>query len=570
MAQMKMYPAVNNSPQTSLAAALTAAATDISLTDAGALPDAPNLCTIGTDEDAEVVLYAAKNGNTLTGCVRGYYGTTAKAWAALSSVYRGFTAYDHDAFMQNITDLYKQVNAAMVQGTHVYGVRWDKTNATMTRLFEAADITTDTTNFAHRGSINANYSNPFDKLYPWSAMKQCNVDLTKYRALIAGEDIRDAVVAWYGEPGFKDDGSNGFVGAYRPPFWYTAYEDGDTVIFAVASGKMEGWRESPAYIRGYGFATDAGNNLLSCDNGQPLTNVAVSTLHSRAKAGGFTIEDIYTVSGEDTLMIVEYANMNMQSAIGNGCDGNYRENDADKPHIAETGATRVVLPAAFAAFAVEGATLDFGATKGAVIAANRRKCLGYEEYSEEGYISVNFDQALDVTTDMFVSVHGVVNGAAIGNASGYIGANGKANAFYRGSVGWANRWRYVLGAYRQTGTGAIWMCEDPDACDDYDALDTSVHKNTGLILPTSNNYIKSLGLVDGMGALPFCTEVGGSSSAPVGDYVYVPSLSTGNTIMLLGGDASTGAGCGPFSASWNRAASSSSWTCAALPVLKSP
>lgn len=610
MAQKTMYPAINNSPVTTLAAAVTANSTTIEVVDTSALPAAPNIATIGTDDTAELVLYTGISGSSLTGCTRGFNGTTVKAWPVGSKIYRAHTAYDHDTFRNNIVDLVasrtadeaaiqqnasgltalgntvsdlsdsvderiaeinRQINAALTRGTHIYGVKWDKTNAAMTRMFEAAGITTDTANFCNKGSLNASYSNPFDNIYPFNLFRQCNVDLAKYKALEPGQDIRDAVTAWYGEPGFKDDGTNGLVGAYRPQYWFTAYEDADgSVIFAVADGKMEGWAESKPYIRGYGFATDAGDNLLTCVNGQPLTNVAMSTLHTRAKNSGFTIDDIYTYSAEVTAAIVEYATMNMQTAIGSGVDSGYRSNDADKPHIAETGATRVVLPSACSAFAIEGMTLDFAATKDGVVAANRRTCVGQEAYSESGYISVLFDEPLDVSTDMFVSFHGMTNGSALGNASGYIGTNGKANAFYRGAIMHANRWRYILGAYRQTGTGKIFICPADDDPDKYDALNTSKHTDTGLVLPTSNNYISALGLVDGLGAVPFCTAVGGNSSNPVGDYVYVPALTTGNTVLLAGGSANYGAIDGPFYGDWRSAASYSYWNYAVSPVLKSP
>ena len=613
MAFKTMYPAINNSPVTTLAAAVTTASTTLELVDASCLPAAPNICTIGTDDTAELVLYTNISGNSLTGCTRGFNNTTIKGWALGSKVYRAFSAYDHQAFIDNLNDLaasrttdeaaiqqnaddiddlesdlsdlsdsvdarvanlQQQINAAMTRGIHIYGAKWDKTNAACTRVFEAASIATDTSNFKHSGSVNNSYSNPFDNIYPWNLFRQCNVDLTKYAALHPGDDIREAVVAWYGDPSFKDDGSNGFVGAYRPQYWYTAYEDGDYIIFAVADGKMDGWAESPAYIRGYGFAVDAEDSKLTCYNGQPLTNVALSTLHTRANNSGFTIEDIYTYSAEVTAFVVEYATMNSQAAIGEGCDACNCENEGDKPHVAETGATRVVLPAACAAFALEGVTLDFGATKGAVVAANRRTCTGYEAYSDNDYISVKFDEALDTTTDMFVSFHGMANGDAIGNASGYIGTAGKHNAFYRGSVLHANRWRYVLGAYRQTGTSHIWICPADDDPDSYNALNTSKHEDTGLELPASmsGKYIDELGLADGLGAVPFCTAAnnGGTSSNPVGDAVYTPAASTANTVLLAGGDAYYGASAGAFCGYWNGAASHSSWACAVLPVLKNP
>ena len=96
-----MYPAKINSPMTLLSAAITAAATTVPVDDADLLPYAPNLATIGKGEDCETIYYGAKDGNSLTSVTRGFQGT-ASAWVLGESVYRAFTAYDHDTFKSNI------------------------------------------------------------------------------------------------------------------------------------------------------------------------------------------------------------------------------------------------------------------------------------------------------------------------------------------------------------------------------------------------------------------------------------------------------------------------------------
>ena len=97
-----MYPGKVNSPATTLSASITDIVTTIPLTDASVLPDAPNLAVIGTDEDCETILYAAKAGNDLTGCTREFQGVK-KAWAVGTSVARMFTAYDYDTLRTNLT-----------------------------------------------------------------------------------------------------------------------------------------------------------------------------------------------------------------------------------------------------------------------------------------------------------------------------------------------------------------------------------------------------------------------------------------------------------------------------------
>ncbi len=103
MAQETMYAAKVNSPETTLASGIDDSATTIALADASVLPAGPNLAVLGTGEDAETVLYTAKDGNSLTGCTRGKEGTAA-SWPAGTAVARRICAYDHDTFKANVED----------------------------------------------------------------------------------------------------------------------------------------------------------------------------------------------------------------------------------------------------------------------------------------------------------------------------------------------------------------------------------------------------------------------------------------------------------------------------------
>lgn len=120
----QMYPAKVNSPQTELAADITATDTTITVQDASALPDAHNLITIGSDENAETILYRGKNGNDLTDCIRGFQGS-ARAWSAGSKCARNYTAYDHDAARENIEE---NRAAAQTANTAITNHKNDKNN----------------------------------------------------------------------------------------------------------------------------------------------------------------------------------------------------------------------------------------------------------------------------------------------------------------------------------------------------------------------------------------------------------------------------------------------------------
>lgn len=96
-----MYAPQNNGPHTLLASAANSAQTSITVENASVLPDAPNVLTVGTDEDAELVLLESKAGNILT-VQRGYNGTAAKAWDAGTWIYRAITAQDIAALQRNV------------------------------------------------------------------------------------------------------------------------------------------------------------------------------------------------------------------------------------------------------------------------------------------------------------------------------------------------------------------------------------------------------------------------------------------------------------------------------------
>ena len=90
-----LYPGIAFSPQAELTDNIGAADTVIPVSNTDAFPPAPNLATIGVDEEGETVLYTAKTGTALSGCQRGVEGA-ARAWQAGEIIGRNFTAKDHN------------------------------------------------------------------------------------------------------------------------------------------------------------------------------------------------------------------------------------------------------------------------------------------------------------------------------------------------------------------------------------------------------------------------------------------------------------------------------------------
>ena len=161
----------------------------------------------------------------------------------------------------------------------------------------------------------------------------------------------------------------------------------------------------------------------------------------------------------------------------------------------------------------------------------------------------------------------------IGSKSGYIGLNNGSNiAYYRGKELYGNGPKYVLGAYRESETRHVWIAKDIYDADDVNTLNKDKHIDTGIQLPITGGYIKTLGRVKGLACPPFCTSVGGNSAIPVGDVIVLPdvSITTSNQIMLDGGDMHLGSQNGVWYSTFH-VSSTAAWpTFTARPVLLPP
>lgn len=458
-----------------------------------------------------------------------------------------------------------------------YIARWDKVNAQMVRQGDAEGITTDTSNFGHFGAVNPNYSNPFDTIYPWSERRLCNIDLTAYMALDTGDDITDCVVAWEGDTTFSYDHEYG-VWVYTPEFWGDGWDDGTYRYFEVDDREVKGKHHFPAHIGGRWHGREVTLSIEGTDKtclipspGMPAKRIAMSTLHTYANNYGATLDNIWSMDASSLLYLVEYAHFNTQTKLGSGVSSLHDE--GEKKVGADAADSAVIrIPANMAANAIVGAILDIGTAKG----GNQVGSFSIEAVEpvagDDTLLAVTLNEAVTVTTANYVSIHGKINTAdeAIGGRSGYIGTNGKSSAYYRGEQFFGNLWRYVLGAYHQANTHHVFIAEDEDGADAVNAINVNVHKDTGVVLAGSNGYTKTLGMfrADGLFALPATTEIGGSSSAPTGDYHYAGT--TSNTVLLVGGNASSGTNDGRFCGRWNIAASYSAWSYGACPLLKNP
>lgn len=170
MAQTIMYPGIDNSPKTIITGEVTATDTTIPIESAAALPEGPNLATLGTGDNAEVLLYTSIADNVLQGCVRGV-GGTARVWAAGTNIYRAYTNKDHQIFIDNIRDLDSN--------------KLDKTGS-------AENLTAAFTAAASRSNISSGekISISFGKISKWFT----DLKALAFKATVGTSDISDGAV----------------------------------------------------------------------------------------------------------------------------------------------------------------------------------------------------------------------------------------------------------------------------------------------------------------------------------------------------------------------------------------
>lgn len=472
----------------------------------------------------------------------------------------------------------KAVTDALRKNTHHYTARWDKTLAQLTRTGSAAGITTNTENFGHFGSVNPDYDNPFDDIYPWSGIKLCNINIETYQALSPGESVTKCVTAWEGDPDFSYTDTNG-VWRYRPEFWgcwspgnyYTVSDQPGARLIHYPEAITGRWSGSTVTRTINGEPTTC---LLPLVNNIPQTSTVLSTLHTYAKNYGATLDSVYSIDADVLLFVVEYATMNSQNAIGMGVtdlilQGNY--------HFVEnaTESTQVkILKSEAGDDVIQGAIFDIGAVEGGSALARTVVISTSDDPDNANNLIVTLSSAVTVTTSDFWSIHGLrtLADSGVGSRSGYIGTNGKSHVYYRGMEMYGNVLLYTLGAYENHEDQHIWIAQNDTQADRYDTLDTSVHMDTGLVLPSSSGYINALGrppLSNLLTIPPFCTETGGNSSNPVGDSMTNRVGST-DTVLCCGGYCSSGYGAGIFYGYWYIASSATGWMIGARPRLKNP
>lgn len=378
-------------------------------------------------------------------------------------------------------------------------------------------------NATHDGS---DVVNDFDNEYPWNGIYTYNYD-----------PVTDSEVARYGDPDFKFDGSNGEVMTYIPEFYYKRWQDGTKEHIQTSEFPIAGFTRSPAFSVGRYNTYYDGSKMHSYSGYCPEVNRNITSFRTLSRQVGNNFGQLdwrYFIL--QILYLVEYADYNSQSKLGNGATG-FRVNNADAALMAETSVNRILLPTSNANQFDIGQQVSIGtsATYNWTVAKNRT-VLSKETYSDgtNSGTMVYFDgDPVNIAVGNVLWTTGQKSGTCdgLGMKSGCYKTNKNA-CIYRGIENpFGNVYQFLDGLNIQSNQP--YICYDPT---EYvvDKFTSPFNKLGYTQLNTAGtwNWVKTMGYDENNQLVSLPIESGGSASTYITDQ-YVTN--TGNRIALVGG-----------------------------------
>ena len=456
---------------------------------------------------------------------------------ARQSTAKGKTFESVDA---RIEELEADVDNIETTRGHVYGIRrkiTSNSSSAWERLFDSIGKTATATK--NGGTVQ----NDFDNLAPWSDIKSCNYDLTTKK-----------INAWFGDANFKFDGTNGDVFTHIPKTYWKIYQENDYDYVLLADYPRAGFMEIDGFFIGRYNASVVSDVLHSYSGLVPTTNKNIGQFRTLANALGSNFSQLdwrYFVL--QMLYLVEYANYNSQSMLGNGI----QSRKYLKTLVAESNTNRAIVGSSSGYYV--GQIIRIGTSDGGTQIADERKITAIEAYDEDGVTgaALTFDgAAVNIAIDNFVCTMAQETGQcdSLGMKSGCLNNDGYHSMIYRGVENiFANIWQWVDGINIKDNLAYICKDHSEYASDKF----TDPYKPLAYTNCNTNGNPKTLGLDVDEPFFRFPTEVGGGSSTYMCDYYY---QNTGNRVALVGGGFSDGAYGGLWCWYLSGASSFASWS----------
>jgi hypothetical protein len=420
-----------------------------------------------------------------------------------------------------LEELEEDVDGIETTRGHVYGIRrkiTDNSSSAWERLFDSIGKVANATK--NGGTVQ----NDFDSLAPWSEIKSCNYDLTTKK-----------INAWFGDANFKFDGTNGDVFTHVPKTYWKIYQEDDYDYVLLADYPKAGFMEVDGFFAGRYNGAVVDDVLHTYSGLVPTTNKTIGAFRTLANALGDNFSQLdwrYFVL--QMLYLVEYANYNSQTMLGNGV----MNRKYLKTLIAESNTNRVVIGSASGYYV--GQIIRIGTSDGGSQIADARKITAIEPY-DDGTITgseITFDgAAVNIAVDNFVCTMAQITGQcdALGMKSGCLNNDGYHSMIYRGIENiFANIWQWVDGINIKDHLAYICKDHSKYASDKFDGD----YKPLAYTNCDTNGNPKTLGLDVDEPFFRFPTAIGGGTSTYMCDYYW---QNTGNRVALVGGNFNFGA-----------------------------
>lgn len=376
--------------------------------------------------------------------------------------------------------------------------------------------------------------NDFDSRYPWSEIISYNYDV-----------IKKKINAYYGDPTFKFDGTNGEVLTRIPEFyWKREIINGYEYIY-IADYAIAGFNKSEEFSVGrYDACIDEDGKLHSYSGYSPSTNKNITQHRDAAKllSDEFCMID-YRYFMLQMLYLVEYANYNSQSQLGNGIIG-IRYNANDKAIIAQERTNTIVI--ATNDYFKVGQQIAIGTTVDGVSICKDRTITKITEYSKdttEG-TAITFDgDPVNIAIGNIIHACAQKEGGcdSLGMKSGCLANDSQHAVIYRGIENiFGNVFNWIDGLNIQNYQA--YICRNPK---EYisDKFEVPYIKLGYVNCNEKDMYIKKLGFDEKNPDIALPIEIGGGAGSSSGmcDFYY---SSEGNCVALVGGSFVNGSSAG--------------------------
>lgn len=428
-------------------------------------------------------------------------------------------------------EMEEAIKKAITKKGNLYGIKRkvnDNTSSAWERIEDSVGLVAKATKNGEE------VQNDFDNRYPWSEIISYNYNVEEKK-----------INAYYGDPTFKFDGSNGEVLTRIPEFyWKREIIDGYEYIY-ISDYAIAGFNKSEEFSVGrYDACIDEDGKLHSYSGYSPSTNKNITQHRDAAKllSDEFCMID-YRYFMLQLLYLVEYANYNSQSQLGNGIVS-MRYTASDKAIIA--GETTNTIVIATNDYFKVGQQIAIGTTVDGVSICKDRTITEIAEYSKdttEG-TAITFDgEPVNIAIGNIIHACAQKEGGcdSLGMKSGCLANDSQHAVIYRGIENiFGNVFNWIDGLNIQEYQA--YICRNPEEYTS-DKFDGSYIKLGYMNCQERDMYIKKLGFDEKNPDIALPIEIGGGAGSSSGmcDFYY---SSEGNRVALVGGHFYIGANAG--------------------------